>query len=129
MMYFLDTTFIVALFVSNDDWHQQAVDVFQEIKNQQLTISKLVIAETITVLKNKLKTKDILEIYRNIPNFFNIVDDSGMYDEAMNIFVKYDSTISFFDAMYVTVMEKEEITKIVSFDSDFDKIDKIVRIH
>ena len=129
MMYFLDTTFIVALFVSNDDWHQQAVDVFQEIKNQQLTISKLVIAETITVLKNKLKTKDILEIYRNIPNFFNIVDDSGMYDEAMNIFVKYDSTISFFDAMYVTVMEKEEITKIVSFDSDFDKIDKIARIH
>lgn len=129
MMYFLDTTFIVALFVSNDDWHQQAVDVFQEIKNQQLTISKLVIAETITVLKNKLKTKDILEIYRNIPNFFNIVDDSGMYDEAMNIFVKYDSTISFFDAMYVIVMEKEEITKIVSFDSDFDKIDKIVRIH
>ena len=76
-----------------------------------------------------LETKDILEIYRNIPNFFNIVDDSGMYDEAMNIFVKYDSTISFFDAMYVTVMEKEEITKIVSFDSDFDKIDKIVRIH
>ena len=129
MMYFLDTTFIVALFVSNDDWHPHALDIFQEIKIKQLTRSKLFSTVTITVLKNKLKTKDILEIYRNIPNFFNIVDDSGMYDEAMNIFVKYDSTISFFDAMYVTVMEKEEITKIVSFDSDFDKIDKIARIH
>ena len=39
-MYFLDTTFIVALFVSNDQWHSQAVNVYERIKGQELAISK-----------------------------------------------------------------------------------------
>lgn len=128
-MYFLDTTFIVALFVSNDDWHNQAVQVYKKIKGNELVISRLVIAETITVLKNKLETKDIMEIYRNLPNFFHVIEDSGFYDMAMSEFIKYDSTISFFDAMYVALMKKEEIDEIVSFDSDFDKVDNIVRIY
>ncbi|WP_458456564.1 type II toxin-antitoxin system VapC family toxin [Methanobrevibacter sp.] len=127
-MIFLDTTFVVALFVSNDDWHESAVKVYDEIRNEKLVISNLVIAETVTILKNKLKTKDIMEIYRNIPNFFRVVDDNSLYGEAMNEFVKYDSTISFFDAMYVAVMKKEEIFKIASFDSDFDKVDNLVRL-
>ncbi len=128
-MYFLDTTFIVALFVSNDDWHNQAVQVYKKIKGNELVISRLVIAETITVLKNKLETKDIMEIYRNLPNFFHVIEDSAFYDMAMSEFIKYDSTISFFDAMYVALMKKEEIDEIVSFDSDFDKVDNIVRIY
>lgn len=128
-MYFLDTTFIVALFVSNDQWHSQAVDVYGRIKTKELAISKLVIAEVVTILKNKLKTKDISEIYRNLSQIFTVFDDNLAYDEAMDIFIKYDSTISFFDAMYVAISKKEGINEIVSFDSDFDKIDGIVRIH
>ena len=125
----MDTVFIVALFVINDQWHPQAVEIYEQIKNEKLIISKLVIAETVTVLKNKLNTKDIHEIYSNISNFFDVVDDSLNYDEAMEEFVKYDSTISFFDAMYVAIMKKEKIINIVSFDDDFDKVDGIVRIH
>ncbi len=127
-MIFLDTTFIVGLFVSNDDWHEAAVKVYNEIKNEELVISNLVIAETVTILKNKLKTKDILEIYRNIPNFFHVIDDNFLYDKAMDEFVKYDSSISFFDAIYVAIMRKEDIIKIASFDSDFDKVDNIIRL-
>ena len=128
-MIFLDTTFVVGLFVSNDDWHESAVKVYNEIKNEELVISNLVIAETVTILKNKLKTKDILEIYRNIPNFFHVIDDNSLYDKAMDEFVKYDSSISFFDAMYVAIMRKEDIIKIASFDSDFDKVDTIIRLY
>lgn len=128
-MYFLDTTFIVALFVSNDQWHNQSLYVYEKIKNEKLVISKLVIAEVITILKNKLKTKEISEIYMNLSKIFIVVEDNLTYDEAMDIFIKYDSTISFFDAMYVAISEKEGINKIVSFDRDFDKIDGMVRIH
>ena len=127
-MIFLDTTFVVGLFVSNDDWHESAVKVYNEIRNEKLVISNLVIAETVTILKNKLETKDILEIYRNIPNFFHVVDDNAFYYAAMNEFVKYDSSISFFDAMYVAIMKKEDIFKIASFDSDFDKVDNLIRL-
>lgn len=128
-MYFLDTTFIVGLFVSNDQWHTQSLKVYERIKNKKLVISKLVIAEVITILKNKLETKDIYEIYMNLSKIFIVLEDNLHYDEAMDIFIKYDSTISFFDAMYVAISKKEGINEIVSFDSDFDKIDGIVRIH
>ena len=128
-MYFLDTTFIVALFVSNDQWHPQAINIYKKIKNDELIISKLVIAETITVLKNKLRTKDIREIYINLPRLFEIIEDSALFDGAVNEFVKYDSNISFFDSMYVFIMNEKNISKIVSFDSDFDRVDGIVRLH
>ena len=128
-MYFLDATFLVGLFVSNDQWHPQAIEVYKKIKNGRLIISKLVIAETVTVLKNKIPTKDIREIYNNIPHLFEIIDDSDLYDGAMNEFVKYDSQISFFDAMYVHIMMEMNISEIASFDSDFDRVNGIVRLH
>lgn len=128
-MYFLDTTFIVALFVSNDQWHQKAVEIFEKIKLDEFIISKLVIAETITVLKNKLNTKEIHEIYRTLPKIVNVIDDYEFFDDAMEIFVKYDSKISFFDSMYIYLMKKENITEIISFDSDFDRVNGINRIH
>lgn len=128
-MYFLDTTFIVALFVSNDQWHQKAVEIFEKIKLDEFIISKLVIAETITVLKNKLNTKEIREIYRTLPKIVNVIDDYEFFDDAMEIFVKYDSNISFFDSMYIYLMKKENITEIISFDSDFDRVNGINRIH
>ena len=128
-MYFLDTTFMVGLFVSNDRWHPQAVEIYKKIKNHRLIISKLVIAETVTVLKNKIPTKDIREIYNNIPHLFEVIDDSQSYDGAMNEFVKYDSGISFFDSMYVHIMDENNIKEIVSFDSDFDKVNGIIRLH
>lgn len=128
MKYFLDTTFVVALFVSNDSWHSQSLKVYDKIKNHELVISNLVVAETITVLKNKLKTKEISEIYYNLSNIFDVIDDNLIYDEAMDIFIKYDSSISFFDALYVAISKREDIGSIVSFDSDFDTIDEIIRI-
>jgi len=47
---------------------------------------------------------------------------------AMKAFLQYDGTLSFADSISVEVMKNLEIDKIVSFDSDFDKVD-VVRIH
>lgn len=47
----------------------------------------------------------------------------------MEQFVKYDGSLSFFDSMYIYLMKKEKIKEIVSFDSDFDKVKGIRRIH
>lgn len=128
-MYFLDTTFLVGLFVSNDQWHPQAIEIYGKIRNEKLVISRMVIAETITVLKNKIRTKDIREIYNNLPRLFEIIEDAQLFDGAMTEFVKYDAHISFFDSMYVFIMYEKNISKIVSFDSDFDRVDGIIRLH
>jgi len=75
-----------------------------------------------------LLKKFVKLLYHNLNNIFDIIEDNLIFDEAMDIFIKYDSSISFFDAMYVAISKKEDICSIVSFDSDFDKIDEITRI-
>ena len=41
----------------------------------------------------------------------------------------YDGTISLADATSVEIMQQFGIDRIVSFDSDFDKVNWIKRIH
>jgi len=47
----------------------------------------------------------------------------------MEIFLKYDGTLSFADSVSVQIMKELKIEKIVSFDSDFDKVKEIIRIY
>ena len=49
--------------------------------------------------------------------------------ESMGIFLKYDGALSLADAASIAVMDNMKISEIVSFDSDFDKVDFINRIH
>jgi predicted nucleic acid-binding protein len=127
MAVFLDTNFIVGLFVENDTWHEDAEKLYYKYEKEEMYISNLVIAEAITLMKLHLEAKEIREIYYNLPYYFNIIDDSAYYNEAMETFVKYDSKIAFFDAMYITIMKNLDISEIISFDTDFDN-KEIVRI-
>jgi predicted nucleic acid-binding protein len=128
-MIFLDASFLVAFFIENDDWHQDAINILPKIDKKEKVISKLVIAETITTLTSKIDTKSIREIYNNINENFTVINDIDYFDEAMKIFIHYDATLSFFDSMYIKIMEKKNIHEIASFDKHFDNKDKIIRVH
>ena len=52
-----------------------------------------------------------------------------MMEKSMDIFLKYDGLISLADASSIEIMKKHGVKKIISFDSDFDKINEIDRIH
>lgn len=58
-MVFLDTSYLIAFFVNGEENHDRAIEIAKIIKNEEKIISKLVVTETITVLKKKLETKDI----------------------------------------------------------------------
>jgi predicted nucleic acid-binding protein len=49
--------------------------------------------------------------------------------EVADVFLKYDGTLSLADASSIVIMNNMKISEIVSFDSDFDKVDNINRIH
>ena len=128
-MIFLDASFLIALFVKNNDWHEQALKTLPNILKKEKIISKLVIAETITHLTLNLDAKSIREIYNNLLENFTIIDENELYNEAMKTFIKYDATLSFFDSMYITIMKIKKIYEIASFDEHFDNKEGIVRIH
>ena len=94
-MIFLDSSFLISFFAENDQYHEKAMEIAGKIENREKVISKLVIAETITILRLKLKAKQVLEIYSNLPENFRVIEDQKYYNNAMKEFLKYNGNISF----------------------------------
>lgn len=128
-MIFLDASFLIAIFVENDQWHQAALKILPKIAKKKKYISKLVIAEVVTNLTHNLDTKSIREIYNNLSENFTVINEVDYFDEAMKVFIYYDGNLSFFDSMYIKIMEKKGIFEIASFDKHFDNKKRILRVH
>ena len=132
-MKFLDANFIISLFVEDHKHNKRALEIWKKIKDEDLIISNSIIQEVITVLNVKIKvSKDILKnAYLSLNSEeFLIVDDSELYDETMKgLLTYYPKRLSFFDCLYMEVMEQMGIIEVVTFYDDFDLNENIKRIH
>jgi predicted nucleic acid-binding protein len=128
-MIFVDANFIIALASKIDQWHTPAVKLLPRVKKEERITSEPVVSEIITLIGSLHGGKAAMNIYNYIKDNYTVYKDDGLFDEIMQDFLKYDGTLSFADSSAITIMGKLNITKIVSFDSDFDKVDNIVRIH
>jgi len=125
----LDTSFLVALARERDGKHARAKEILSHVKEGML-ISEFVFAEFVNYLSAKdggesahaaaegLLSSDAEFIFSN----FDEVRDS------LEILRKY-SGFSFTDASCVAIMKRGGISKIASFDSDFDKLKEIERVY
>ncbi len=93
-------------------------------------VTEFVLSESVTAIGSRGGGKAGFAVYEYITDNCEVVFvDKGMLEKAINIYLKYDGTLSVADAVSVYVMNSRGITKILSFDSDFDKVDGIRRIH
>jgi len=130
-MIYLDTSFIVSLFINSEKNHKRVVDIWKRNIKQEKIISNIILSETITMLKIKLKgnTKAIIEIFESIIDTCKIIyENKDLTYKSFQTFVKYDSTLSLADALNVAIIKKFKILKIASLDKNFDKVDSIIRI-
>lgn len=126
-MIFLDANFIIDLFVNTEDNHNKAVQIYKEIRDEQLIISNSIIIEVMNVLNIKLKvSKEILEksYIKLSAGKFRIVEDTSLYDNTIKRQMKYlPQRLSFNDCLYIEVMKQLGIEKIVTFDKHFSNKD------
>lgn len=130
-MIFLDASYVIGLYVENEQWHKQAVRIFDDVEEKgEKIISNLVIEEIITAIGKKVDPKASKEIYNHILSNYTIINENRqIYNSALDIFVKYGATLSLTDSVSVEIMKEKNIYEIASFDKDFDKIKGIFRIH
>ncbi|MBZ9570593.1 PIN domain-containing protein [Methanobrevibacter sp. TMH8] len=127
-MIFLDTAYIVGLFVKNDQWHEKAKEKEFYTRNKEKFISILILSETITLINKKLGSKSAKIVYEYIlDNFIIIRPNQEIYDKAIEILVKYNN-LSLADSVTIQLMNDLNIYEIISFDSDFDNKENIVKI-
>jgi len=132
MSVFVDTGVFIAFHNTRDRNHNRAVELIRSIVNGELGTaytSDYIFDEAVTY--TLMKTKDIkkaMDVGRlilgddELPRFVNmIVVDFPIFKKAWKLFLKYKK-LSFTDCTSITLVQENEIERIMSFDSDFDGI-------
>jgi len=107
-----------------------AGEVIPLIENEEKITTHLTLSESTTLVGNLFSKKTGLKLFNYILDNYEVgcVDKYLIFD-AMDISLEYDGTLSFADSVSVKLMKDLKLEKIVSFDSGFDKVEGITRIH
>jgi len=129
MMILVDSSFFIALADRKDQWHVQAKKLQASLVGETVIISDLIVAEAVTIIGKRSGGKAGEHLYNFfIDNCDIIFSDEQTLKGGMSVFLRYDGTLSVSDAVSVNIMETKHIERILSFDSDFDKVKGITRL-
>jgi predicted nucleic acid-binding protein len=127
-MIFADSSFFIGLLDKKDKWHDQALVVSESI-NEEMMVSDLVISESVTLAGSRSGGKAGQKLYEFFVDNCQIeYVDEDVHRKGMEVFLKYDGKLSLPDSVSVVLMRRKGISKIASFDSDFDKVDGVKRV-
>ena len=132
-MLFVDSSYLIGLFIKNDGHHEKAEELKININHDNILINNVVFSEVMNSFKIR---KNKANYTKNIDGLFNFfINNTELhyltkedYVESYELFKYYNQSINYSDCTILYTMQKYKINKIVSFDSDFDKINAINRI-
>lgn len=130
-MIFLDSSFLVSVEVENDQNHERAIEIMDEIikgKFGNTIISDYIFDETLTVTFGRTKdlSKAVLVGEKLKDSAEIIYVGQKIFEEAFNIFKFQKNTrFSFTDCTILALMRWHGIKNIATFDEDFEEIDDI----
>ncbi len=129
-MIFVDSSYYIAIVDTKDQWHKKALELSEHIETNTNVVSSFIISEVVTEIGRRSGGKVAYNLYNYFTDNCKIIYiDRDLISESMDIFLRYDGALSLADATSIAIMDNMKISEIVSFDSDFDKVDFINRIH
>lgn len=126
-MIFLDSSYLIALMLKQDRNYKKASDLKTTIFNERIIINNTVLSEVL----NSFNKYNSLNLEHNVNNMFKFDIDyltEDDYKKALTYYKYYNTAINFSDCTILVTMNKYNTDKIVSFDSDFNKIKGIINI-
>lgn len=127
-MILLDTSFIVAYKIENDEHHKEAVELMKKITENEYgkpQITDYIFDETVTVILSKSKKLSVaIEVGNELKKSLDIIKiDESIFEDSWNIFkTQKETAFSFTDCTSVSTMRDRDIKNIATFDADFKKI-------
>lgn len=126
-MIFLDSSYLITLMLKQDRNYKKASDLKTTIFNERIIINNTVLSEVL----NSFNKYNSLNLEHNVNNMFKFDIDyltEDDYKKALTYYRYYNTAINFSDCTILVTMNKYNTEKIVSFDSDFNKIKGIINI-
>lgn len=128
-MIFLDTTYIIGLIIKKDDYESKSLQLEPVIEHEKKLINNTVFNEVLNSLTATNSRYDVDELTDLLLSYKIDFLDSDDYADAVASYKYYNHAINFSDCTILQTMIKNKVDTIVSFDSDFDKINGIHRIY
>lgn len=126
---FIDASFFLAILNDQDQWHRAAVAVSPGITGERVT-SNLVAAEVLAIIGSRLGGKAAIRAWQYIDASTTLIFiDPIHWEPALERVLHFDGRVSMADATSIILMEIRGIERIASYDSDFDRVKGIERIH
>jgi len=126
---FADASYWVALSDKLDQWHPRAKKLVDRIE-PDVRIIDLTAAEALTIIGSRKGGKPAQELYQVFLDSCSIIFvDSELLSRAMDRHLKHDGRLSVPDCATVEEMVRLNDRRILSFDSDFDSIKGLERVH
>ncbi len=124
---FVDSSFLKAFIDENDDFHKQAIKIFEILKSRSdsLITSNYILDETFTLVRNKCGLERVKQLVDALDEFdiglkiirVLIEDENNAWDW----FWKDWSKLSFTDCVSFSVMKRLNINKVATFDAHFSR--------
>ena len=127
-MIFVDASYIIALIVEKDQWHDDAVRLLEKLKSEDKIITEPMIIESLNLIGSCHEGKVGVIAFKYIKDNFTIFKSDTLLEESLRYYLKFDGTLSLADCTAIHTMKENNILEIVSFDDDFDKVDGILRV-
>jgi uncharacterized protein len=129
---FLDTNIFLRHLLQDDPDHSPRASAFLkriEAGEVKVRTSDTVIFETVFTLQKvyrrpKAAIRDTLLPLLELPGI--VLPQKRRYRKVFSLYV--DENLPFADAYHAVLMEQLNLTEIVTFDKDFDKIKGIIRV-
>ena len=128
-MIFVDASYIIALIVEKDQWHEDAIKLLDKLKSEDKIITEAMIIESINLIGSCHGGKVGYKTFKYIKDNFTIFKSETLLEESLRYYLKFDGSLSLADCTAIHAMKENQIYEILSFDDDFDKVDGILRLH
>jgi len=126
---FADASFFIAAANRRDRWHTDARRLAGTLRGR-LVVSDLVVAEAVTQIGGRVGVREGLKLFHYFRDACEVrYADPDLLEAAVDRWMTFGGKLSVSDAVSLEVMAREDVSEIVSFDSDFDGIEGVVRQH
>jgi uncharacterized protein len=126
---FVDTSFVVGLADRKDQWHRDALRIANRIPRHP-RLTDLVVAESLTIIGKRSGGRPARDLYDYFADECEIMFiDATLLGSSVAQHTRFDGALSLSDCATIATMVRESDRELASFDSDFDRVAGITRLH
>jgi predicted nucleic acid-binding protein len=125
----VDSSYFIGLVDKRDQWHKNALNLKKYFESEEVVITDLIVSEVLTEIGKRKGGKEGHILYQFFKDNCKIIYSTEQdFESAEKIYLNFDGKLSISDSLAVHYIYEMAIDRIISFDSDFDKIKNITRI-